>query len=95
MLANEEQRDFNRMQINTTAHLAKGDQQIEGVCRNLSALGALMEVPSGQCQVGEQWQLVMPGANAQVPPLKANAEVIRVDNQGSQDLVGLSLTQVR
>lgn len=95
MLAKEEQRDFNRMQVNTTAMLANDDKQIEGVCRNLSADGALVETATGQCQVGEVWQLVMPAADAQVPPLKATATVLRIENRAGSDWVALTLTEVR
>lgn len=95
MLTKEEQRVFNRMQLNTKVILATAQSRIEGVCRNLSAQGVLMEVSNGQCQIGEEWQLVVPSADNQVQPLKAMARVLRVDSGERTDMVALTLTEVR
>ncbi|ART82160.1 pilus assembly protein PilZ [Oceanisphaera profunda] len=95
MLTKEEQRVFNRMQLNTKVILATAQSRIEGVCRNLSAQGVLMEVSNGQCQIGEEWQLVVPSADNQVLPLKAMAKVLRVDSGERTDMVALTLTEVR
>ena len=95
LLANQELRIFNRMQLNTKIILATTQTRIEGVCRNLSAQGVLMETAKGQCQVGEEWQLVVPSADSQVQPLKAMATVLRVDAGERTDVVALTLTEVR
>lgn len=95
MLTNEEQRIFNRMPLNTKVILATAKSRIEGVCRNLSAQGVLMEISNGQCQLGEEWQLVLPSADNQVQPLKAMAKVLRIDAGERTDMVALVLTDVR
>ena len=95
VLAKEEQRIFNRMQLHSKVILATAQTRIEGVCRNLSAQGLLMEISNGQCRLGEEWQLVLPSADNQVQPLKAVAKVLRVDTGERTDMVALILTQVR
>ena len=95
LLDNKEQREFNRMQLNTKVILATPQARIEGVCRNLSAQGLLMETANGQCQIGEEWQLVVPSADNQVQPLKAIATVLRVAVGVRTDIVALTLTKVR
>ena len=95
LLSNREQRVFNRMELNTKVILATTAARIEGVCRNLSAQGALMEIAKGQCQVVEKWQLVVPSAGNQVAPLKATATVLRIQAGERTDLVALTLDQVR
>ena len=93
--ANEEQRLFRRMRLDTKIILATTQTRIEGVCRNLSAKGALMEVTAGRCQEGEEWQLVVPSADKSVEPLKAMATVLRVDPGEATDMVALCLREVR
>ena len=93
--SNREQRGFNRMELNTKVILATQETRIEGMCRNLSAQGALMEIANGQCKVGEKWQLVVPSADNQVAPLKATATVLRIQAGERTDLVALTLAEVR
>ena len=95
MLKHAEQRHYSRMSLNTRMTLANRQKSIVGLCLNLSAEGALLEVPNGECQVGEQWQLVVPSASEKVPPLKATATILRVDSTSTMDQVAVSLTEVR
>lgn len=44
ILGKEEQRVYNRMQLNTTIVLTAAEARVEGVCRNLSAQGVLVEM---------------------------------------------------
>ena len=92
---NQEQRVFKRMELNTKVILATPETRIEGVCRNLSAHGALMEIANGHCKVGEKWQLVVPSAGNQTAPLKATATVLRIQAGERTDLVALTLAEVR
>ncbi len=92
--AHEEQRLFSRMQLNARIILATTSARVEGVCRNLSAEGVLMEVAVGQCQPGQQWRLVLPSVDAGVEPLMAVATVIRVDTGDGTDMVALTLSEV-
>lgn len=95
MLKNTEQRNYSRMSLNTKATLANRQKTITGLCRNLSADGALLEVPSGECQVGEQWQLVVPSADEKVAPFIASAEILRIESAAVTDQIALSLTNIR
>lgn len=92
---NDDQRLFQRMRLDTKIILATPQTRIEGVCRNISAKGALMEVSAGRCQVGEKWQLVVPSADNSVEPLKATAKVLRVEPGVATDMVALCLSEVR
>ncbi len=95
MLKHAEQRHYSRMSLNTRATLANRQKTVTGLCLNLSAAGALLEVPNGECQVGEQWQLVVPSASEKVSPLKATATILRVDSMGVMDQVAVSLIEIR
>lgn len=95
LTANHDQRSFQRMALDTKIILANAHTRVEGLCRNISATGALVEVTSGQCQLGEEWQLVMPSADNNVEPLKAIASVLRVDSGSTTDVVAFSLSAVR
>ncbi|OIN03832.1 PilZ domain-containing protein [Oceanisphaera psychrotolerans] len=92
--AHEEQRLFSRMQLNARIILATTSARVEGICRNLSAEGVLMEVAAGQCQLGQEWRLVLPSVDAGVEPLMAVATVIRVDTGDRTDMVALALSEV-
>lgn len=94
LTANNEQRLFNRMKINSKVILATPETRVEGICRNISAQGALMEIAQGQCKVGEEWQLVVPSPDNNVPPLKAKATVLRVESGENADIIALTLTDV-
>ena len=94
MPAQEEQRVFNRMQLDSKVILATTQKRVEGICRNLSAEGVLMEVVTGQCEVGQEWRLVLPSADSGVEPLIATASVIRVDAGERTDMVALVLSDV-
>ncbi|GHA07171.1 PilZ domain-containing protein [Oceanisphaera arctica] len=95
MPAHEEQREFSRMRLDTKVILATTKERLEGVCRNLSVRGGLMEVTAGKCQVGEEWRLVLPSADSSVEPLKATAAVPRVEPGLATDKVALILNEVR
>lgn len=95
ILGKEEQRVYNRMQLNTAIVLTAAEARVEGVCRNLSAQGVLVEMAAGQCQLNQQWQLEVPSADSNVAPLKATATVLRIDAGDVTDLVALTLTEVR
>ncbi|MDP5292011.1 PilZ domain-containing protein [Oceanimonas sp. CHS3-5] len=92
--ANKEQRLFSRIQINATVILATTSERVQGTCLNLSPEGMLMEVECGRCQPGQQWQLVLPSAGERVPPLKAMAQVLRVEEGVTSDLVAVFLEEV-
>ncbi|MDV2858914.1 MULTISPECIES: PilZ domain-containing protein [Oceanimonas] len=92
--ANKEQRLFSRMQLNTIVILATTSERIQGTCINLSSEGVLMRVESGRCEPGQEWQLVLPSASDQVPPLMAMARVLRVEQSEEGDLVALYLDDV-
>lgn len=92
---NRDQRAFQRMELNSTVFLESDTESVEGLCRNISATGALIEIASGLCQLGEEWQLVMPAADENVEPLKAIAKVLRVDAGTTTDVIALSLSAVR
>lgn len=95
LFASEDQRLFQRMKLDTKIILATAQTRVEGVCRNISATGVLMEVTAGHCQVGEEWQLVVPSADNHVEPLKAIATILRVESGAATDMVGISLSEVR
>ncbi|WP_417617816.1 PilZ domain-containing protein [Oceanisphaera sp.] len=92
---NGEQRSLQRMRLDTKIILATTQARIEGVCRNLSARGALMEVTAGRCKLGEKWRLVMPSADKSVEPLRALATVLRIERGVATDRVALCLSEVR
>lgn len=92
--AHDEQRLYSRMQLDARVILATTKEKVEGICRNLSAEGLLMEVATGKCQLGQQWRLVLPSADAGVAPLTATASVIRVEPGDGVDLVALALSEV-
>ncbi|MCC4265937.1 PilZ domain-containing protein [Oceanimonas baumannii] len=92
--ANKEQRLFSRMQVNATVILATTSERIQGTCVNLSPEGVLMRVDRGYCEPGQEWQLVLPSASEQVPPLMAVARVLRVEQEDTCDLVALYLEDV-
>ncbi|WP_375056886.1 PilZ domain-containing protein [Zobellella sp. DQSA1] len=92
--AHEEQRLYSRMQLDAKVILATTKERVEAICRNLSAEGLLMEVAAGKCQVGQEWRLVLPSADAGVEPLTATARVIRVEAGELTDQVALALSEV-
>ncbi|AEY02963.1 type IV pilus assembly PilZ [Oceanimonas sp. GK1] len=94
LFANKDQRLFSRLQVNATVILATASERIQGTCLNLSPEGMLMEVECSRCHPGEQWQLVLPSAGERVPPLKAMARVLRVEQGVTTDLVALYLEDV-
>lgn len=92
--AHEEQRLYSRMQLDAKVILATTKERVEGICRNLSAEGVQMEVAAGKCQLGQEWRLVLPSADAGVEPLTATARVIRLEPGDGVDLVALALSEV-
>ncbi|MCT7654060.1 PilZ domain-containing protein [Oceanimonas sp. NS1] len=94
LFANKDQRLYSRLQLNTTVILATTSTRVQGTCLNLSPEGVLMEVECGCCQPGQLWQLVLPASGERVPPLKAMARVLRVEQGVTSDLVALFLEDV-
>ncbi len=95
----QEKRSFIRMKIDTPAQIEVQDGTTlhEGVCRDLSGGGMLVELDTA-LPVGTNLKVCIASAHGHAPMLEAMTEVTRVvsqpDDSSSSCLLGLEITEV-
>ena len=74
----DEKRDFIRMKVDTeiTLSLDNNDQNVKGVCRDLSGTGMLIEVTE-KVSEGITCSTTLPSSNEAFPALDASIKIIR------------------
>jgi len=95
----QEKRNFIRMKIETPAQveLQDGEKRLEGICRDLSGGGMLVELATA-IPIGTEVKVQIASAHGHAPMLVALTEVTRVVAQpGAEEspcLLGLEIKQV-
>lgn len=76
----EEKRNFIRMKIDTVVSFQRADskERYEGICRNLSGAGMLLETDK-KLKIGDRLMVTVPSEGPDFAPLDASVEVVRVD----------------
>ncbi len=88
MLESPENRNFMRMAVNADVKVTlknkKGEQQLQGICLDLSAAGLSLQLPEN-AEIGDSLFAEI-GSSGSIAPLKVTAEVVRSqrleDNSG-------------
>lgn len=94
-----EKRDFIRMKVDTPANIviANEGQNINGICRDLSGGGMLIELQSA-LPIGTIAEVSITSAHGHEPMLRVQAEVTRIvsepDNEEKPCLLGLQIKEV-
>lgn len=95
----QEKRNFIRMKIDTPAdvELLDGDTKAQGICRDLSGGGMLVELDSA-LPVGAEVRVRISSGHGHAPMLEALTEVTRVvaqpGSESSPCLLGLEIKDV-
>lgn len=91
-----EKRNFIRMKIDTPAEVVieNQGQQIEGICRDLSGGGMLIESPQ-QLEIGLELTVKLASHHLNSPMLKARVNVARVkENRNGTYTLGLEILEM-
>jgi len=83
----DEKRDFMRMQINSTITLNHAGVEYQGVCKDLSSTGMLVET-NHQFDIGEELKVAIAPSNDNTAPFNAVVEVLRSDKNEEEAAVG-------
>lgn len=92
----EEKRDFVRMSIDTIVSFkitGAGNEQHQGITRNLSASGLQMTTDA-TLDIGDEIELVMNHGNAKLPPFLATGKVVRREASDNGDILHVSLSLI-
>lgn len=95
----QEKRNFIRMKIDTPAdvEVINGSETLQGVCRDLSGGGMLIELDT-TLPIGTELQVRIASAHGHAPMLNAKAEVARVVAQPGESqgtcMLGLEVLEV-
>lgn len=95
----QEKRNFIRMKVDTPVRvlLSNGDEQLEGICRDLSGGGLLVEL-SEPLPVGTLVEVSIQSHHGHSPMLQARACVNRVESQpdtvAQPCLLGMEIVEV-
>jgi len=94
----DEKRDFMRMQINSTITLNHAGVEYQGICKDLSSTGMLVETDH-EFDIGEELKVAIAPSNNSTAPFNAVVEVLRSDKneaeaaRGSR-ILGLSIKKM-
>jgi len=85
MLASEkERRAYQRMVVDAPVQVRGAKGNYTGICRDLSASGMLVEFSSIGFELGESVALIMASGSDTLPPLRAEAVVVRLEEEFGQ-----------
>tara|TARA_B110001454_G_scaffold27921_1_gene27275 strand:- start:8814 stop:9149 length:336 start_codon:yes stop_codon:yes gene_type:complete len=88
-----EKRDFIRMQVSTNCKIQYKSNEFEANCLDLSSKGALIEC-SEAIEINSQITLVINSGSEDIPPLHAQATVLRIVRQTEETFhYGVSIDQ--
>lgn len=94
----DEKRDFMRMQINSTITLNHAGVEYQGICKDISSTGMLVETDH-EFDLGEELNIAITTSNNSSAPFNAVVEVLRSDKtdveatRGSR-ILGLSIKKM-
>ena len=88
-----EKRDFIRMRINSPVIICQGGKNYQGVCKDLSGAGMLVETGHA-FELGDTLEVSIEQRGENQLPFKASAEVSRLEPTGDKYLVGLAISEI-
>ena len=89
-----EKRDFIRMRINSAVQVRHNGQEFEGVCKDLSGAGMLIQTEQ-LLDVGSELEVSIKQDGESQLPFKANAVVSRTEsNTDGSYVLGLSINEI-
>ena len=89
-----EKRDYIRMRINSAVHIRQAGNEYEGICKDLSGAGMLVETNQA-FEIGSTLEISIDQKVETHLPFNATAEVSRVDEApDSNYIIGLAITQI-
>lgn len=90
MLAYEDNRNFYRMLINAQCKINHEEQEMMGVCKDLSATGMSFALKNQNFPVGTILDIEIDSQNREIPSFSAQAEVIRpAVERGEEYIIGV------
>ncbi len=78
-LAQNEQRSFQRMELELPVEMSKGTIAVKGICKDLSSSGMLLTFKDTSFQAGDKVHIKLDTADERFPPLDAEATLLRID----------------
>ncbi len=88
-----EKRDFIRMQVNSPIAIRHEGSDYEGICKDLSGAGMLLETEQAFA-VGAELEVSIAQKRETHLPFNASATVSRIDEHDGKFLVGLAITRI-
>ncbi len=89
-----EKRDFIRMQINSAVTVRHDGNEYQGICKDLSGAGMLLELES-PLAVGDELEVLIPQEGDNHMPFHASATVSRVEaGENDSTILGLSIKEI-
>jgi len=85
-----EKRDFIRMTINANVTLQVMGQAFPAVCRDLSSNGMQLQAAT-HLKVGDMVKVHLPSNHPSLDDYEVDAEVVRIEAVGDQQIVGLTV----
>ena len=90
MLGYEDNRNFYRILINAQCKIRFDEQQVIGVCKDLSATGMSFAITDQTFPVGKILEIEIESQNRDIPSFSAQAEVIRpAGERGDEYVIGV------
>ena len=89
-----EKRDFIRMRINSQVVICQGDNEYQGICKDLSGTGMLVETDQSFA-IGDELEISIKQKGENQLPFNATAEVLRAEpNTSTGYTIGLTIKEI-
>ena len=94
LIAKDDRRIFQRMAIETSVLVTKGDIKLQGICKDLSSTGMSIQLIDGTLKADDQIEILVDTHNSSFSPLNAEAIILRIQEDNGVQIVAVEFTSV-
>lgn len=95
LIAKDDRRIFQRMAIEADVVITKGATTLKGVCKDLSSTGMSIQLNGGVLSPGDKVEILLDTHNDSFPPLNAEADILRIQEQDEKQIIAVEFTSVK
>lgn len=95
LITQDDRRVFRRMAIETGVKIMKGDNEILGICKDLSSTGMSIQLIGHSLKAGDKIEVLLDTDDSRFPPLNAQAVVLRLREQDGHYVAAIEFTAVK
>lgn len=95
LITQDDRRAFRRMAVEADVKITKNDQNLNGICKDLSSTGMSVQMADLSLQADDEILIELDTKHSGFPPLIADAKVVRVLEGDACYVAAIEFIQVK